>query len=68
MNEIKKFIKLHTNAENTPVLINTAVINDITYDSKGKYSLITFINENSSVEVKETVEKIYSMIYETSTK
>lgn len=68
MNEIKRFIKLHTNAENTPVLINTEVINDITYDSNGKYSVITFTNENTCVDVKESVEKIYSMIYEKSTK
>ena len=64
---VKKFIKLHTRAENSPVIINTDVVNDITYDVKGKYSVITFINENSCVDVIENVEKIYAMMYETST-
>jgi hypothetical protein len=66
MNSVKKFIKLHTRADNAPVIINTDVVNDITYDVKNKYSVITFINENSCIDVKENVEKIYEMMYETS--
>ena len=67
MSNVKKFIKLHTRAGNAPVIINTDVVNDITYDVKGKYSVVTFINENSCVDVIENVEKIYAMMYETNT-
>ena len=59
----KKFIKLHLYADNSPAIINTDTINDVTYDVKEKYALIDFINDNESICVKESVEKIYSMIY-----
>lgn len=68
MDTLKKFIKLHTRADNAPVIINTDVINDITYDVVKKRSVITFTNENSCIDVTENVEKIYDMIYAKSTK
>ena len=64
MENVKKFIKLHDDETNAPLIINTDVINDIFYNVDEKCSVITFTNNNNEVLVKENVDRIYSMIYE----
>ena len=60
--EVKKFIKLHMSNDNSPAIISTSDISNITYDVDEKVSIITLISGEESLEVKESVDKIYDML------
>lgn len=61
--EPRKFIKLHLDDNNAPVVINTDIINGIVYQDDYDCTRIIFINENENIDVKESVDKIYNLIY-----
>ena len=70
METIKKFIILHDADDNTPIIVNTEIINYVQYHSYGdeRYAEINFVNDNDSICVKESIEKIYALMLEKSTK